>query len=409
MNVIDLFAGAGGLSEGFRQEGYNIFAHVEMDKHACTTLKTREAFYYLKENNRLNIYKKYLRNELDRDTLYEMIPEKILGKVINSEISDENNPAIFERIDELLDGEDVDLIIGGPPCQAYSIAGRSRDPNGMREDPRNYLYQQYIRFLLRYQPSYFIFENVLGLLSADNGRMFETIRGEIVEAGYQMDYRVLNSRDFGVLQSRKRIIIIGWRIGIDFNYPEIEHVNSHHTIRDLFQDLPPIKSGEETPPGNEYREAPNSSFLEKTGIKMAGWDILSQHISRPNRELDLEIYRYCVNVWNEEKRRVRYNELPQRLITHKNTTTFLDRFNVVPYEGISNTIVAHIAKDGHYFIHPDIEQNRSISVREAARIQSFPDDYYFESSRTAAFKQIGNAVPPLMARKIANVLRYHLI
>ncbi|MCM2607135.1 DNA cytosine methyltransferase [Rossellomorea marisflavi] len=403
MNVIDLFAGAGGLSEGFRQEGHNILAHVEMDKHACTTLKTREAYYYLKENNKLDVYKSYLKKEITRDTLYEHIPENVLNRVINKAVSDETNPEIFEEIDELLRGRDVELIIGGPPCQAYSVAGRSRDPEGMRNDPRNYLYQQYISFLRRYQPNYFVFENVLGLLSAGNGSIFENIQEELRDAGYEMDFRILNSRDFGVLQSRRRIIIIGWREGIEFNYPHFETLNHQYTIRDLFQDLPVIKAGEEKEPGNQYLTQQNN-YLRESGIKPNEWDVLSQHIARPNRDLDLEIYRYCVDIWNRENRKVRYNELPQRLITHRNTDTFLDRFNVVPYEEISHTVVAHIAKDGHYYIHPDINQNRSISVREAARIQSFPDDYYFESSRTAAYKQIGNAVPPLMARKIARSL-----
>lgn len=403
MNVIDLFAGAGGLSEGFRQEGYNVLAHVEMDRHACTTLKTREAYYYLKENNRLDVYKSYLKKEITRDTLYEHIPENVLNRVINKAVSDETNPEIFEEIDELLRGREVELIIGGPPCQAYSVAGRSRDPEGMRNDPRNYLYQQYISFLRRYQPNYFVFENVLGLLSAGNGRIFENIQEELRAAGYEMDFRILNSRDFGVLQSRRRIIIIGWREGLDFNYPHFEPQNHQYTIRDLFHDLPDIKAGEEKEPGNQYVTQQNN-YLQESGIKSNEWDVLSQHIARPNRDLDLEIYRYCVDIWNRENRKVRYNELPQRLITHRNTDTFLDRFNVVPYEEISHTVVAHIAKDGHYYIHPDINQNRSISVREAARIQSFPDDYYFESSRTAAYKQIGNAVPPLMARKIARSL-----
>jgi DNA (cytosine-5)-methyltransferase 1 len=135
--------------------------------------------------------------------------------------------------------------------------------------------------------------------------------------------------------------------------------------------------------------------------------VLTQHITRPHTDQDKEIYQIAVKKWNSEGKRLDYNDLPDRLKTHKNRSSFFDRFKVVAQDlKYSHTVVAHIAKDGHYYIHPDIDQNRSISVREAARLQSFPDDYYFEgvkqgSIRTAAFKQIGNAVPPLMAYEIA--------
>ena len=137
---------------------------------------------------------------------------------------------------------------------------------------------------------------------------------------------------------------------------------------------------------------------------------LTYHVARPNIERDLKIYKIAANVWINERRRIQYNELPAELQTHKNIHSFNDRFKVVAGdENASHTVVAHIAKDGHYYIHPDPEQNRSITVREAARLQTFPDDYYFEGiseklSRTAAFKQIGNAVPVLLAQQIADAL-----
>ncbi|MFN8244915.1 MAG: DNA cytosine methyltransferase [Ferruginibacter sp.] len=143
--------------------------------------------------------------------------------------------------------------------------------------------------------------------------------------------------------------------------------------------------------------------------------MLTQHITRPHTKQDKEIYKIAVNKWEKEHKRLDYNDLPERLKTHKNRHSFFDRFKVVAADlNYSQTVVAHIAKDGHYYIHPDIEQNRSISVREAARLQSFSDDYYFEgvkesSNRTAAFKQIGNAVPPLMAERIAATLKNVLL
>lgn len=406
MKVIDLFAGAGGLSEGFRQAGgYDIIAHVEMDEKASDTLKTREVFYYLKEHNQLNIYKDYLLGKLTRNELYSSVPQYVLEKVINSEISDDTIDQIFEKIDSKVGNDEVRVIIGGPPCQAYSIAGRSRDPNGMENDPRNYLYKQYIKFLIRYKPDIFVFENVRGILSAKKGSIFQDIQEEMKQAGYQIEYRMLNAQDFGVIQSRIRVIIIGWKMDYKFTYPTFKNLCKNKTIRDLFEDLPKLQSGMVLKNGDYYLKTINEEPYSKEYLRKDDWDILTQHIARPNNSQDLKIYRLCVDTWNKKKVKLKYNELPLGLQSHSNNKSFLDRFNIVPYDGISHTIVAHIAKDGHYYIHPDIKQNRSLSVREAARIQSFPDDYYFENSRTAAFKQIGNAVPPLMAKHIAESIK----
>lgn len=400
MNCIDLFAGAGGLSEGFIRKGFKFFAHVEMDYAASLTLKTRQAYYFLKRNNRLNIYNNYISGQISRDEFYSMIPSRVFKTIINKEINSETIEDIFRIIDENRKGKDVDIIIGGPPCQAYSVIGRSRDPNGMAKDKRNYLYKEYIKFLNRYSPKLFVFENVTGLLSAQKGKIFEDMKKEFLKAGYKVDYKILNAKDFGVLENRKRIILMGWKKDIDFSYPEFNEINNNYTIKDIFNDLQVIGAGEE---GNLYIKDINT-YLKKSKIRTDN-DILTQHISRPNNKRDLEIYRLYVEYFNNNKVKCKYNELPTELITHKNKDSFLDRYNIVSYEGISHTVVAHIAKDGHYYIHPDINQNRSITVREAARIQSFPDNYYFESSRTTAFRQIGNAVPPLMAEKIAKKIK----
>ena len=404
MYCIDLFAGAGGLSEGFHRKGFKFFAHVEMDQAASMTLKTRQAFYYLKRNKRLSIYENYINGNMTTEEFYSYIPDRVFKTVINSEIGENTINDIFNRIDENRKGKDVDIIIGGPPCQAYSLIGRSRDPEGMVNDSRNFLYLEYIKFLRKYRPKLFVFENVLGLLSTQRGEIFNEMRYRFREAGYNIDYRVLNSKDFGVLEDRKRIILIGWREDIDFQYPEFKVKKSKYCIKDLFEDLPSITSGK----FNNIYVSEANECLKKTHIRK-DWNVLSQHESRPNNERDLRIYRMYIETWNNEKRKMKYNELPEELITHSNKHSFLDRFNIVRYDGICHTVVAHIGKDGHYYIHPDINQNRSISVREAARIQSFPDDYYFETSRTAAFKQIGNAVPPLMAEEIAKVIKVVLV
>jgi len=383
LKYIDLFAGAGGLSEGFIREGFQAIAHVEMDKDACDTLKTRLAYHYLSQNNKLDIYKAYLKNEITRDVLWGNIPEPIMKSVINEEITGETISGIFNNIDKQLDGHKVDLIIGGPPCQAYSLVGRSRDPNRMKGDKRNFLFRYYAEFLIKYKPKYFVFENVLGLLTAGNKRYLNEMIQLFESIGYSVaEPTVLNAEDYGVLQKRRRVIIMGQRGKRKFNFPELLKVENKWQIRkDLFYDLPYLNPGDEfnivkyTKPINEY--------LRTTEIRN-GIDIVTQHITRNHNKRDLEIYSIAIDKWVNEKTRLKYSDLPARLQTHNNTEAFLDRFKVVDPIGHSHTMVAHIAKDGHYYIYPDSKQIRSISVREAARIQSFPDDYFFEGGRTAA-------------------------
>ena len=402
INFIDLFAGAGGLSEGFIREGFLPVAHVEMNKDACDTLRTRTAFHWLKEQGRVEEYYEYLKGTITRDELWAKTPENLIKSVINTEISEETLPKIFEQIDAELGTKKVDLVIGGPPCQAYSVAGRVR--KDMTNDPRNHLYKHYVEFLKKYQPKMFVFENVPGILSANNGHYLQLIFDAVREAGYELDKKVLNAKDFGVLQDRKRVIIIGWKNDLDIEYPEFDKTEIQFEIaKHLFADLPKIKSGQGNWGVSQYAGKTND-YLETSGIRN-GIDFTTQHISRFNNENDLEIYRIAVEKWVNEGKRLNYGELPPRLIKHNNVKTFTNRFQVVNHGGVSHTVVAHICADGHYYIHPDIAQNRSITVREAARIQSFPDDYFFESSRTAAFKQIGNAVPVLMGEGIAKKIK----
>jgi DNA (cytosine-5)-methyltransferase 1 len=252
----------------------------------------------------------------------------------------------------------------------------------------------------------FVFENVPGILSARNGHYLDQIFSAIRDVGYELSIpseNFLNAKDFGVLQDRKRVIIIGWRRDLNLEYPKFEKIShGFEVMTDLFSDLQPIKSGQGTIDAIEY-SGPSTKYLKQTNIRN-GLRYVTQHIARPNNDNDLEIYKIACDYWNQGYR-LKYTDLPSRLIKHSNLKTFLNRFQVVNGKGLSHTVVAHIAMDGHYYIHPDKKQNRSISIREAARIQSFPDDYFFEGSRTAAFKQIGNAVPPLMAQKIAEKIR----
>lgn len=412
MNFIDLFSGAGGLSEGFIRAGFNPIAHVEIDKAACNTMITRAAYHYLKRTDNIEPYLDYIQNKISRTELYSLIPESEIKSVINLPIGEENNEIIFNTIDSLKGRKSIDFIIGGPPCQAYSLVGRARDENKMEGDSRNYLFKEYAKFLDYYEPRYFVFENVLGLLSAktkEGKSYFQMMRDLFKEKGYHTEYRVLEAKDFGVLQNRKRIILIGKRNGEEGFYPEFEKVKSNVTVSEIFKDLPKLQAGTGEYYKTKYRPY-KGEYLFDSHIRN-GLDFTTQHIARPNTKQDKGIYKLAVEKWEDGQQRLNYNDIPIEWQTHKNTKSFVDRFKVVaadlPY---SQTVVAHISKDGHYYIHPDKNQNRSLTPREAARLQTFPDDFFFEGvsekqSRTAAYKQIGNAVPPLMAEKIANKLK----
>ena len=406
---LDLFAGGGGLSEGFIRAGFTPVAHIEADAAACFTLRTRQAYHWLKKNKNLSIYKDYLNNKISRDEFYASVPEKEIDSVINAFIDKNSLPNIFKKINSIEDGN-IDLIIGGPPCQAYSIIGRAQ--KNMQTDPRNDLYIYYAEFLKKYSPKYFVFENVTGLLTAKNSNgelYFDKMKQLFESIGYHIEYSILSAEEYGILQNRKRIILVGKKDHSSsksfYPFPVKSKINAK--VYDLLRDLPSIKAGEGSP--YPMKTSSNySNWLIEANIKS---DLpVTWHQARPNTIQDLEIYKLVVSAWNKDKRRLKYNEIPEKLRSHKGMSSFLDRFKVVAGDlPISHTIVAHISKDGHHYIHPDIFQNRSLTPREAARIQTFPDDYYFESasgkpSRTSAFKQIGNAVPVLLAQKIAEQL-----
>ncbi|MDB9882011.1 DNA cytosine methyltransferase [Bacteroidia bacterium] len=403
LNFIDLFAGASGMSEGFIRAGLNPISHIEMDKYACDSIRTRAAYHYLIKNEKEEYYIDYLKGKITREELYNQVPERILDSVLNIEITDDSIKSIFSKIDKTLNNRKIDLIIGGPPCQAYSLLGRHHE--NIENDPRNKLYIQYGRFLKKYEPKAFVFENVPGLLSANKGQHFKNLKAYFRKIGYEVYHDTLNAADYGILQARKRIIIVGWKKNNNYGFPEIKKIVEESTVNDIFQDLPKLK------PGDAMQVAqytiPKNDYLQKFDLRN-GVDFVTQHISRPHNDRDLKIYKTAIKKWNKNEERLKYPDLPRELKTHKNESSFTDRYKVVNGNGVSHTVVAHIAKDGHYYIHPDIQQCRSISVREAARLQSFPDDFFFEGSRSAAFKQIGNAVPPLMANAIAKSMKKHL-
>jgi len=375
-----------------------------MNAFAAQTLETRTGYYCLKEKGQLDVYRNYIQGKISRNEFLSAVPKDQLDSVLCETMSDETLPGLFAKIDNILKQrgiEKVDVIIGGPPCQAYSLVGRAQSSHmgtPMSADPRNDLYKLYARFLDRYKPRLFVFENVMGIQSANGGETWKKVQESLRSVGYEIDWREQNSKDYGVLQNRRRIIIVGWLKDSGLSYPEFEKKPASAKVNDILSDLPALHPGEGA---NEYDSDAVSEYLRSTGIRK-GSDVLTHHCARPNKQRDIAIYKRTIALWNDGHKRLNYNDLPDELKTHKNRSSFLDRFKVV--EGdleCCHTMLAHISKDGHYFIHPDIEQHRSITVREAARIQSFPDDYYFEGPRTAQFVQIGNAVPVLMAKEIA--------
>lgn len=391
---IDLFAGCGGLSEGFYRQGFKALAHVEIDHWACETLRTRMKFYG---------YKNYDKEVIEHDIT-----------------SDD----ILERIDSAVNGRTVDIIIGGPPCQAYSTAGRVRDGKKMASDPRNYLFESYVKILEYYSPKFFVFENVTGLLSAQvkNEPIFPKVLkalGNKYKVIGNPEVLVHNTADYGVPQLRKRVIIIGVRKDIDKSAEEIyESIIKTHwnpetqngerkgrkrfiDVRQAIGDLPSVEPGQDA--STETFDYPcDNEFLKKIG--KPGVNPLMDHIARNHNDMDRERFQVMIhNHWSFGQLR---RELPQ--YEHEHARVFDNSYVVQWWDLPSKTILAHIHKDGFQFIHPDEEQRRTFTVREAARIQSFPDDFEFKGSRGEKYKQIGNAVPPLFAEALAKSIRKNL-
>ena len=391
---IDLFAGCGGLSEGFYKQGFQGLTHVEYDHYACESLRTRIKHYG------------YQENEIS---------------VLEKDITDKD---IIEQIELEVSSKSVDLLIGGPPCQSFSSLGRAKDENGMQDDPRNYLFESYEKILNHFKPKIFVFENVTGLLTAKLGKE-KTVNIILKKLG--KDYKlikspndmVLNSCDYGVPQVRKRIILIGVRKDIEIDPEEIYNgiIKTHYnpvssveekknkkkyvTVKDAIYDLPSIKPGE----GEKIIEHDVDKWNNYLStVRSKNDTALLDHVSRTHNEKDRKRYHeMSKNKWTFKElleKKPSLNHIKQRVFNNSYVVQFWDK--------PARTIIAHLYKDGNQFIHPDHTQERSITPREAARLQSFPDNFIFEGSRTQQYKQIGNAVPPLMAEAIAKSIKLTL-
>lgn len=392
---IDLFSGCGGLSEGFYRMGFTALAHVEINHWACETLRKRMAYYG-----------------------YSNIDREVIEKDITS-------ADILTDIDNAVAGRFVDVIIGGPPCQAYSTAGRVRDAKGMASDPRNFLFESYVKILEHFRPKFFVFENVTGLLSARvNGKPIMPSIMSALGNAYKLinDPNILvhNTADYGVPQIRKRVIIMGVRKDIttkeamdlyngvvkthwnpETDVVERKGLKKFVSVKEAIGDLPSVEPGEDAST-NFYDYPCNNVFLKRIG--KAGIHPLMDHIARKHNALDRERFAIMINNhWTFGQLR---KEMPQ--YEHEHARVFDNSYVVQWWDLPSKTILAHIHKDGFQFIHPDGNQTRSFTVREAARIQSFPDDFEFAGSRGEKYKQIGNAVPPLFAEALAKSIKKNL-
>jgi len=411
--VLDMFSGGGGLTEGFIRRSFDFLGHIEMDRNAANTLETRLLYHNFHTDEQNDLYEKYYRGNISREEFVEAAYNTGVEKqlIVNQELSDSANGTIIldlkKQLKKKYNRKSVDVIIGGPPCQSYSLAGRGKNGAKVHDDPRNYLYKYYLHFLQVFRPEIFIFENVPGLISAKKGMIFNDVIRGCADAGYHLDQdaHILNASDFEVMQERERIFFIGWKKKYrHLTYPEFQSKKPQGTVQDLLADLPQLQAGQGCDELQRYRRRKPSKYLIEKEIRN---DIggIRHHLARMHNDRDREIYRIAIKKWNEYRHRLNYNELPEYLKTHKNRRSFVDRYKVVDRKSYSHAVLAHLAKDGHYFIHPDINQARSLTVREAARIQSFPDNYLFEGPRSAKYVQIGNAVPPLMAEGIAEKIK----
>tara|TARA_Y100000590_G_scaffold148822_1_gene170976 strand:+ start:375 stop:1982 length:1608 start_codon:yes stop_codon:yes gene_type:complete len=522
--VIDLFAGPGGLGEGFssmkinNQKKFHIVLSVEKDKFAAKTLLTRKLFRSFEGNPPASFYR-YLNNEISFEELIKDYPkeyEKTKSEILEIEISKKNREELNSRISEKLKGASNWILIGGPPCQAYSLAGRSRilgkqpnaddekykkNPDKFTEDFKNYqkkfkdyvkderheLYREYLSVISDHKPPVFVMENVQGILSskAKSGKqntIINKILKDLEKPNDDLNYDLfplvqneqgnffhhepksflIHSDRFGIPQTRNRVIIVGHRKDLTkkSSYNFLSKSDAPN-VKEIISDLPKIRgeiSRREKIEDNfnNWKKILNDSLIEFKGIKEVSdefkktIEIIKKTIEKINKRSndfnsnksnsnpkvyeswfkdkslkhplnhesrshiieDIKRYLYASSFALANEISPKLENFPDNLLPkHKNinrndksSTIFKDRFRVQLSSKPATTITSHISKDGHYFIHYDPVQARTLTVREAARIQTFPDNYYFEGPRTEQYKQVGNAVPPLLACRISKVI-----
>lgn len=495
--IVDLFAGPGGLSEGFSASrkndiGFHSLFAVESDAVAARTLRLRKFFHSFDPADVPKAYYSYIRHPAEKrlhDLLESQFPNSGYDpeSVVNGALGDMHiDDHVLTKMRALLTGIDDWVLVGGPPCQAYSLAGRSRMRTthaGFENDHRHTLYRQYLRILAEFEPPVFVMENVRGLLSSKiNGRnAFELIHEDLSAPRRALDadaggatYRIVpvapdgvadlanlhrptdyivRCEALGVPQARHRMIMVGLRED-RFQMKDPAFLNRQEAqtpLWDVISDLPRIRSRlsrqaddfetwktavlDAADYADRYlnidaaasthkevrRRAPASTGAAwidgATKPKaLADWFMdprlegVMGHQARSHMAADLQRYMFAASYGRAHGRSPTLRDFPDRLLpAHGNVgkgdaIPFADRFRVQLAGKPAKTITSHISKDGHYFIHPDPTQCRSLTMREAARIQTFPDNYFFEGNRTQQYVQIGNAVPPWAARQIADLV-----
>lgn len=495
--IIDVFAGPGGLGEGFSalkdelgRRAFRLALSVEKDAVACSTLKLRAIRRQLADAGELDCYYALLRGEIARrefDSLAAVrrASEEADQEVLNAELGQVPVARVDARIRAALGAATHWILIGGPPCQAYSLAGRARRANdeNFEADEKHFLYREYLRILRVHAPPVFVMENVKGLLSSHHGGspMFSRIQRDLGAPARGLSYEIrslvrkdevfglkpedflIESEKYGVPQTRHRVILLGVRSDLAHRPSSLlTQSRAPVTVGEVLADLPRIRSrlsrgGDSAEAWHEaVRSAPSAVLgwgagaeklviaamsaaakearsLDDTGgafvakrstlvgapRAIAEWLAapalggVIQHEARQHMASDLARYLFAATFAQEFGLSPKLNVFPRALLPeHENVrliddakAPFSDRFRVQCLGMPSSTIVSHISKDGNYYIHPDPFQCRSLTVREAARLQTFPEDYFFEGNRTQQYVQVGNAVPPLLAFKIAEIVR----
>ena len=399
---IDLFAGCGGLSEGFLQTGnFEGLAHVEWEMPMVKTLRQRlvERWGHSEDDAQKRVIR------FDVQKINELIEGKWTEESMTVYSKDNHSIVTKKGLKGIIGKKTVDLIIGGPPCQAYSLAGRAQDPNSMKDDYRNYLFESFVAIVNHFKPKAFVFENVPGLLSACPGdipvknRIYDAFKaiGYDIRTPENMKRSIYCAEDYGVPQKRNRIIIIGTRQGLSLDiedfYQALDNKKSECrvTVREAIGGLPVLLPRSEIIKVGKN----NISHEQESG------ELVDLHFSRYHGERDQLLFsEWLGNNMNRATQKEKlefYTKITGRTSNHI-------KYRNLEWDKPSPTIVAHLHKDGYMFIHPDINQLRTITIREAALLQSFPLDYNFVASTPYCYKMIGNAVPVLFARGIADAM-----